>query len=192
MAETAYFNVYASQAGSSLTVVLDREQADLLYDAVHRTGAAVGVWITRPGTTTGIILVPRQGGVVLNMEQAQSIPIDAQGNVVTTEEQQIAKHVEPKDQFPGKVVAVEWSTELADFRDSLDRFGEHLDALRDDIAEARRDEDNGTPEQPPAPVQPPAPIGLDVDLANVDLVVSPEDPADPVEQPPGPAPAPTV
>ncbi len=104
------FSVYLSQGGSSINCILDQESVDALYEALHKSGQAVSLWLTGQGYSTVCTVHPRRGGFTLNMRTAEPIAIDAQGNPAQTQEQHTG-WLKPEDQPRGAVAFPEWADE---------------------------------------------------------------------------------
>jgi FAD/FMN-containing dehydrogenase len=186
--QSQYWNVYIGQAGASLQVVLDHDEATKLQQAVHNTGEPVGVWMRSGGgrTTTGITVNPCRGGVVLNMAPADRIPLDDEGNVVTeegkAEGQQIARYLEPRQQNPGRVVPVEWTDPVVTQITQLAQALALLATEEVDDPPAELPPEPETPE-PPEERGPPAPSPLDDDEVAVEGEPAPDPPQPPETAP---------
>lgn len=170
---TAYLSVYVSQSGSSFSVIMSRDQADKLYRAVYEDGCVVAVWLSGKAQSTGIVLNPARGGVVLNIGQAAKLPVDANGNPIPMQlilEKRVAenqvKWLEPNEQPHGEVLFPPWGTREDEgpawARLLNDRIGGALKLAAAeagvDLDELLANADNGAGGPvvpPPGPVKPP-------------------------------------
>ena len=160
---TPLFSVYLSQAGSHVTAIIDQHNVSALYDALYKTGVSVGLWtaIDKTGQSTGIVVNPRRGGWVLNMEPAQAIPclpdnktpLTAQELAICAAEgHQIPGWLKPEDMPKGQTVFPAWSLEESEVSAAMGALADHQLG-----AGIEAPATNAPPEHVAAPVPPPMP-----------------------------------
>lgn len=150
MSNIPLFAVYLSQNGSKITTILDQANADKLYRALYNEGIPFAIW-TKDDTasrSTGLVVVPRRGGVTLNLEPALKIPAHPD-NVTPLTAAQLAHmaHVNqpipgwiPAEKLPrGTVTFPDWSREERDNAHAMAAFAEQqLGGYVDDDPEPPR------------------------------------------------------
>lgn len=135
MSQTPLFSVYLSQNGSKITTILDQTEADKLWRALYNEGIPFAIWTKDDATSrsTGLVVVPRRGGVTLNLEPAHAIPARPDNATPLTGAElahmaQVAQPIPgwiPADKLPrGTVVFPDWSQEERDNAHALGAFAE--------------------------------------------------------------------
>lgn len=117
---THYFSLYLAQNGHTLTCVVDQSKADQIHTLID-SGVAFGVYMDQKQfnpdgselrRNTGLIVNPRQGGLLVSMSSALRIPLDKNGQPAQT---QAAVHrwLEPDEQVQGEIVVPGWADRAA-------------------------------------------------------------------------------
>lgn len=155
--QATHYSVYVAQNGSSMQVILSKDENRKLYEALFDHGVPCCVWQAVGYSSTGIFLAPRRGGLTYNAQVAQPWPADANGNLLTSDDlargAQPAATVAPKDLPQARVVVPPWSeseSDVAHFVSRIPRLEASLSAIAGGLAAFAG-------ARPPAP--PPAPGG---------------------------------
>jgi len=160
----AIFSVYIAQNGASMSLFLDQDENDKLYEAVVNAGAPVAVWQASGTSSTGLVVVPAQGGVTYHAETAQPHPVDETGRMLSGADiaagAKIVNYM-PVEQLPrGRVFVPPWSAAQAGVPGtlaSIERLLLAAGVALQSRAKADTGWTGGNAVAPPAP--PPAPPG---------------------------------